>query len=62
MYGKQIKTSFKITSVQKQLIQNEMSKKREALREELRMHKNKTRKNTVETLIDENEEDEFNLK
>jgi len=39
-----------------------MSKKREALKEELRMHKNKTRKNTFEALVDEDEEDEFNLK
>lgn len=40
-----------------------MSKKREALKEELRMHKNKTRRNTIETLIDEDEdEDEFNLR
>lgn len=38
-----------------------MSKKREALKEELRMHKNKTRKNTIENFIDENEE-EFDLK
>lgn len=38
-----------------------MSKKREALREELRMHKNKTRRNTIDTLIDE-DEDELNLK
>lgn len=38
-----------------------MSKKREALKEELRMHKNKTRKNTIETLVDE-DEDEFDLK
>lgn len=39
-----------------------MSKKREALKEELRMHKNKTRKNTIDTLIDEDEEDDFDLK
>jgi len=26
------------------------------------MHKNKTRKNTFEALVDEDEEDEFNLK
>lgn len=30
-----------------------MSKKREALKQELRMHKNRTRKNTIETIIDE---------
>uniref|UniRef100_A0A2S2NJY9 non-specific serine/threonine protein kinase n=1 Tax=Schizaphis graminum TaxID=13262 RepID=A0A2S2NJY9_SCHGA len=46
----------------KQLIHNEMSKKREALKEELRMHKNKTRHNTIETIDDEDEEDELNMK
>ncbi|XP_025409124.1 LOW QUALITY PROTEIN: eIF-2-alpha kinase GCN2 [Sipha flava] len=45
----------------KQLIHNEMSKKREALKEELRMRKNKTRKNTIENFIEEDEE-EFDLK
>lgn len=30
-----------------------MSKKREALKQELRMHKNRIRKNTIETIIDE---------
>lgn len=39
-----------------------MSKKKEALKEESRMHKNKTRRNTYETPIDEDEEDDINLK
>lgn len=38
-----------------------MSKKREALKEELRMRKNKTRKSTLETPI-EDEENEFDFK
>lgn len=38
-----------------------MTKKREALKEELRMHKNKTRHNTIETVIDEDEDEELNL-
>lgn len=38
-----------------------MTKKREALKEEIRMHRNKTRQNTIETLKDE-DEDEFNLR
>lgn len=35
-----------------------MSKKREALKQELRMHKNRTRKNTIETVIDEDIDDQ----
>lgn len=35
-----------------------MSKKREALKQELRMHKNRTRKNTIETIIDEDIEEQ----
>lgn len=38
-----------------------MSKKKEALKEEVRMRKNKTRKNTLETPI-EDEENNLNLK
>lgn len=37
-----------------------MLKKRLALKKELQMHKNKTKKNTFETLDDENEYNDLN--
>ncbi|XP_050438302.1 eIF-2-alpha kinase GCN2 [Adelges cooleyi] len=56
----EIQTKKQEEELTRQLIHNEMSKKREALKKELRMHKNKA-KSTCEFLL-EDDEDCFDLK